>query len=477
MRASALSLAARLEGAAAVDACVAAAEQELGALRRRLGLAPSAPLLLALGLSGGVDSSVAAAALQRCAAPPQLLPVFMKNWEESDERGGECSLAAEREAARAAAAALRAPLTELDFVRQYWGRVFTPFLATAGAGGTPNPDLACNAHIKFGALDEWARQRGCAATVTGHYARLRAVTGEAPGSPAAPAAVQLLRGADPGKDQSYFLASVPGAALARALFPLGGLEKSVVRSAAAALRLPSARRRSSAGICFVGRRASFGAFLGGYLPPTRGAFRPVCGAEAAEEAARGGPALPAPHAGQEMYTHGQGARLGGAAEPWFVAGKAAGGDVWLCRGRDHPALLCRTAVAGGLFWVAGAPPPQLGGGGEACLLFKARYAQAPAAAVARLAAAGAAGAAGEDWAPSALCIPLSAQQAAVEGGEAGAELRLRFEQPARAITPGQAVVLYEGEVCLGGGMIRHPGRSLLEEARGGGSQEGGIRDM
>jgi tRNA-specific 2-thiouridylase len=455
-------LASASDAAQTVDACLAAVEAELALLRARLGLGPGAPLRLALGLSGGVDSSLAAALLLRASAPPTLVPVFMKNWEETDERDGECTFREERTAARAAAAALRVPLAEVDFVRQYWGRVFSPFLATACAGGTPNPDLACNAHIKFGALAHWAASQRCDAVTTGHYARLRPT---APGrgvTGGPPAAVQLLRAADASKDQSYFLASVPGAALARALFPLGGLDKAAVRAAAAALGLPSARRRSSAGICFVGRR-SFGDFIGGYISATAGDFVAIDAHCGAAEASCGGPTLPAAHAGQERYTHGQGARLGGAADAWFVAGKVRGGDVLLCSGKDHPALFCRTAVAGGTFWVAGSPPGALLGGGVATLLYKARYAQPPAEATAQLLPA-VDQCSGGDWRPSVACIPLSAAQAAVEGGDAAAELRLRFAAPARAVTPGQAVVLYDGDVCLGGGMLRHPGPSLFEEA-------------
>ena len=462
-------------GAAAVDASLAAVSAELSLLRLRLGLRDGQPLRLAIGLSGGVDSSLALVLLQRLAAAPsaqaplRLLPVFMKNWEESDESGrtgitGEgCSYLEERAAAHRAASAAGLSLEEVDFVREYWGRVFSPFLAVAGAGGTPNPDLSCNVHIKFGALADWAAARGCDALATGHYARLRPAPGslEQQRSPQQPGAVELLRGADASKDQSYFLASVPGSALRRALFPLGALDKHTVRAAAAALALPSADRRSSAGICFVGRRGDFGSFLSEYIPPVPGSFLPLGRADCPQEELRR--LFPQRHQGQQRYTHGQGARIGGASQPWFVAGKGAKppGAVWVVCGKDHPALFTRSALAGGLFWVAGSPPAALTDEGGASFSFKARYAQAPAGARAWLGGAGDNGAG--EWEASGRCVPLTQAQAAFGGG-GGAEgtLRLRFERPARAVTPGQAVVLYRGEVCVGGGVIRHPGKSLME---------------
>ena len=441
---------------AAAEAAVAA---EVASLRSSLSLPSHEPLRLALGLSGGVDSAVAGALLRRCGV--QLRPLFVRSWDEAEERdlaGRACSYAEDLKAAHACAshAALQgaAPLAELDVVRDYWADVFVPFLATAAAGGTPNPDLRCNRAVKFGAMQAAALGAGAHALATGHYARIRRDThGEVP---------QLLRGVDEHKDQSYFLASVRGESLRRALFPLGALRKRHVRAVASALGLPAASRRSSAGICFVGRRP-FAQFLEGYLPRQPGRFVSV--ADGADLGA---------HAGRDGYTHGQRARLGGCAEPQFVVGKrASDAAVFLAPGKAHPALFARTATVGGLFWVAGAPPPALldaksASGAGVALHAKARYLQPLAAVHATLASDDAADGAA-DFAPSAFCTPLSAAAAAAEAGltspsrdAVAAQLRVRFAAPARALTPGQALVLYDGEVCLGGGVIRHSGPTLHE---------------
>ena len=470
-RDAAPSLRRRLCAAAAADAdaddaslSVAAAEAavaaEVASLRASLRLAAHEPLRLALGLSGGVDSAVAGALLRRCGV--QLRPLFVRSWDEAEERdlaGRACSYAEDLKAAQACArhAALEgaAPLAELDVVRDYWADVFVPFLATAAAGGTPNPDLRCNRSVKFGAMQAAALAAGAHALATGHYARIRRdALGGVP---------QLLRGVDDAKDQSYFLASVRGESLRRALFPLGALRKRHVRAVAAALGLPAASRRSSAGICFVGRRP-FAQFLEGYLPRQPGRFVSV--ADGADLGA---------HAGRDGYTHGQRARLGGCADPMYVVGKrASDAAVFLAPGKAHPALFARTATVGGLFWVAGAPPPALllanaAGGAGVPLHAKARYLQ-PLAAVHATLAPDASDAAAAEFAPSAFCTPLSAAAAAAEAGltsqgrddAAAAQLRVRFQAPARALTPGQALVLYDGEVCLGGGVIRHSGPTLHE---------------
>jgi tRNA (5-methylaminomethyl-2-thiouridylate)-methyltransferase len=438
---------------AAAEAAVAA---EVAALRASLRLSPGEPLRIALGLSGGVDSAVAGALLARCGA--QLRPLFVRSWDEAEERdlaGRSCTYADDIAAAHAVMAhpALSgaAPLAELDAVRDYWADVFQPFLATAAAGGTPNPDLRCNRHVKFGAMQAAALRAGAHAFATGHYARIRRdLDGDD---------VALLRGVDAAKDQSYFLASVPGSALRRALFPLGALRKRHVRAVAAALGLPAASRRSSAGICFVGRRP-FATFLEGYLPRQPGRFLSV----------HGGADL-GPHAGRDGYTHGQRARLGGCSEAHYVVGKrAADAAVFLAPGGTHPALYAHTATVGGLFWVAGAPPPALlaasdRGAAWMDLQAKARYLQPPAAVRVSLGVDDAS-AGDAEFAPSAFCTPLSAAAAAAEAGlpgrDAAATMRVRFAAPARALTPGQAMVLYDGEVCLGGGVIRHPGPTLHE---------------
>ena len=451
-----------------------AAAREVAALRERLRVPVDAPLRLALGLSGGVDSALCGALLQRLPSV-HLLPVFMKNWDEADETQGgtTCNFLAERESARQVAQHLRLPLTEVDFVREYWHTVFRPFLDAAAAGGTPNPDLACNRHIKFGALQRWALTHGNVhALVTGHYARLRSTHAR---DTAADAGVYLVRGVDETKDQSYFLASVPGASLSRACFPLGCMTKRTVRAAAAALNIPTAEKRSSAGICFVGRRP-FGEFLGSYVAPAKGRFIDVDASTSRDGTADA--TLPS-HKDAHAFTHGQRARIGGQSTPWYVAGKCPStpGAVFVARGKHHPALYCNTAVVGALFWVHGdaAPPPPLApvSGQQALpvrLQYKARYGQALASAHVTYIPTTATGDVDSNdgstpaqWLPSSRCIPLAPHVAAPEGGACPGVLRIAFDAPERAVTPGQALVLYDGDVCLGGGVILHPGPSLHEE--------------
>ena len=468
----------------AVAAALEAASAEVAALRQRLRLAPDAPLRLALGLSGGVDSALCGALLARLPGV-HLTPVFMKNWDEAEESdaGSSCNFAAERASAVQVAAYLGLPLQEVDFVREYWHSVFQPFLASAAAGCTPNPDLACNRHIKFGALHQRALSPtgiGAHALVTGHYARLRNVPDSSASAP--PSGVQLMRGADEMKDQSYFLASVPSAALTTSCFPLGSLTKGQVRAAAARLGLPSASKRSSAGICFVGRRP-FGDFLSRYMPPCPGRFLDV----------DTGSVL-GTHPDCQALTHGQRARLGGHAAPWFVVGQspAVKGDVFVARGKEHPALYCTTAVVGALFWVGGdkAVPLQLTAGGlssssasaaatqPATLQYKARYGQSVAQA--RVVYVPDAGEEGPSdvpaaWLPSKRCVPLPPALAAPEGGACPGTLHVTFASPERAVTPGQALVLYDRDICLGGGVVLFPGPSLHELGQAAAADEGARR--
>ena len=266
------------------------------------------------------------------------------------------------------------------------------------------------------------------------------------------------------KDQSYFLASVPSAALTTSSFPLGSLTKGQVRAAAARLGLPSASKRSSAGICFVGRRP-FGDFLSRYVPPCPGRFLDV----------DTGSVL-GTHPDCHALTHGQRARLGGHAAPWFVVGKspAVKGDVFVAPGKEHPALYCTTAVVGALFWVGGdkAVPLQLTAGGlsssstsaaatqPATLQYKARYGQPVAQArVVYVPDAGEEG-------------PLPPALAAPEGGACPGTLHVTFASPERAVTPGQALVLYDRDICLGGGVVLFPGPSLHELGQAAAADEG-----
>lgn len=372
-------------------------------------------------------------------------------------------------------------------------------MADCGRGLTPNPDLACNRHIKFDALLAFARDKlGADAVATGHYARLlwpseaaaaaaatAALRGEAapiahasgPGGLYAAAegehdelGPQLLRGVDRCKDQSYFLASVERSSLARVLFPLGGMQKPAVRALAAEAGLAPADRRSSAGICFIGRR-DFGDFLSQYAPPAPGCYVDVDG---------GADLGPCPNL--LALTHGQRPGLGGLPGKTYVAGKdVVAGVAYVARGRDHAALLCRTALLRTPHWLSGRHAAALAAHGWLACEYKARYGQQPAPCV--LVHAGAPPLAEAVATAAALAngagVPLDAAAMAslAAGFQPSAYCRLRpedagvgagylaalFPAPSAAITPGQAFVLYDGELCLGSAPIAQPGMSLHEE--------------
>ncbi|KAK9826481.1 hypothetical protein WJX81_003658 [Elliptochloris bilobata] len=361
-----------------------------------------------------------------------VVGVFTRNWDEAEEAGvpGGCG-EADLEATRRVAAQLRIPLAEADFTARYWHDVFADYVEQAGRGLTPNPDLPCNRHIKFGALAAWAAERGADALATGHYARLRRHPGGGP--------PQLLRAVDNAKDQSYFLAGVPGAALASVEFPVGGLLKNTVRALAAEAGLASAARRSSAGICFIGRR-KYGEFLEGYAAPLEGRYMDV------DSGADLGPC-----ANLAALTHGQHASIGGCQQRMYVAGKdLVAGRAWAAAGRDHPALFSGEALAGVPQWVAGVPPAALAAGRPLHCQFKARYRQALAECA--VVPAGAA----PPLEPSALCRLLPEDAAAADAAQTDG-LQVAFDVPVRAVTPGQALVLYEGEVRTGN-VIESDGR-------------------
>ena len=457
---------------------------------------------VAVGLSGGVDSAVAAWLLRR--AGYDVTGVLMRNWDEAEETGGACDFERDRRDALAVAARLDIPLREVDFVREYWHAVFEPFVrGFDGGAATPNPDLACNRHIKFGALLAHCRDvLGVDVLATGHYARVvradddsRAVrspfedtttsktSSPAAASSSARACVHLLRGLDPRKDQSYFLASVPGAALRSAAFPLGGVSKTETRAMATGrANLPASvtSRRSSAGICHVGRKRDFGAFIAEYVLQSRSDE-----AEAdfdARDDAGGGlggffvsaedrTSAVAPHGGLARYTVGQRAKIGGASEPWFVVGKDAARDVaYVARGKDHAALFTRAAVAAECFWVAGTPPFEEkggggggGGGGVLRLTAKTRYGAEAAACEVRAVPRG--------EAPGVRATAFGGEGAARgarRDARAGATVEVRFDAPERAVTPGQALVLYDGDRCLGGGWVLYAGETEYERGRGEG---------
>ena len=366
-----------------------------------------------VGLSGGVDSAVAAHLLAR--EGHEVLGVFMKNWEGDDD-DTYCSSNADFVDAAAVADVLGIEIEHVNFAADYRDRVFAEFLREYEAGRTPNPDVLCNAEIKFKAFLDHAMRLGAERIATGHYARVRWNVGDG--------RFELLRGLDPLKDQSYFLHRLTQAQLARTLFPLGGLAKTEVRRIAAEIGLPNARKKDSTGICFIGERP-FREFLNRYLAHTPGPILDDRGRLLGE------------HVGLSFYTRGQrkGIGIGGVKErgaprgagdhaPWFVARKdMAANTLYVVQGHDHPWLQSTTLAAADAAWVAGVAP-RTGRYGA-----KTRYRQSDAA--------------------CRLDLPDHSPQS----GAADARFALHFEQPQWAVTPGQSAVLYDGEVCLGGGVI------------------------
>jgi tRNA-uridine 2-sulfurtransferase len=356
---------------------------------------PSPSARVIVGLSGGVDSAVAALLLQEAGWDVQGL--FMCNWEEDDD--AYCTAAQDFQDARAVAAELGIVLHRMSFAAQYRERVFRHFLREHAAGRTPNPDVLCNREIKFGVALEWARRLGASHFATGHYARL----GRTADGPA------LLKARDAAKDQSYFLHAVPRAELAQTLMPLGELDKSAVRARARRAGLPVFDKPDSTGICFIGERP-FREFLARFLTKEPGPIE-------SPEGERLGT-----HDGLAFYTLGQraGLRIGGRSghseQPWYVAAKErARNTLIVVQGHDHPLLASDTLTTGAWHWLAAARRDAF-----RCTV-KVRYRQS--------------------------------EQAALLQPRSAGTVRIAFEQPQRAVTPGQYAVAYEGERCLGGGVI------------------------
>ncbi|MFO7551743.1 MAG: tRNA 2-thiouridine(34) synthase MnmA [Haliea sp.] len=349
-----------------------------------------------VGMSGGVDSSVAALLLKEQGYRVEGL--FMKNWEEDD--GTEYCTAKEDYAdAQAVADKLDITLHGANFAAEYWDHVFEHFLAEYRAGRTPNPDILCNREIKFRAFLDYAMMLGADCIATGHYARRGECEGKA----------TLLRGLDNNKDQSYFLHAVGHRELAQTLFPIGAIEKPEVRALAQAHGLVTHSKKDSTGICFIGERR-FKDFLQQYLPAQPGEIHSLEGE------------LLGRHQGLMYHTIGQrqGLGIGGLANhddaPWYVVGKDLERNVLLvAQGNNHPALFSSTLQAGQLCWIAGASPAL-----PLRCTAKVRYRQAD-------------------------------QECTVTAAEDGC--RVAFDVPQRAVTPGQSVVFYSGERCLGGGII------------------------
>jgi len=349
-----------------------------------------------IGMSGGVDSSVAALLLQRSGA--SIAGLFMDNW--ADDGSGDCRAEDDRRDAVAVCGRLGIPIHFRDFSREYWDGVFSHFLAEYAAGRTPNPDVLCNREIKFRHFLDAARELGADAIATGHYARVARRGG----------CWELLRAADRDKDQSYFLHQLGQAQLAATLFPLGEMTKPEVRRIATESGLPTARKKDSTGICFIGER-DFREFLGRYLPARTGEIRDPQGRALGE------------HPGVFYFTIGQreGLQLGGIrgreAAPWYVVGKDVARNIlYVDQGSDSAWLQSTTLHSEPAHWIAGSAP-------SARFECKAqtRYRQPPEA-------------------------------CEVHVGDDGS-LSVRFARGQRAVTPGQSIVLYEDDVCLGGAVI------------------------
>jgi tRNA-specific 2-thiouridylase len=352
---------------------------------------------IVVGMSGGVDSAVAALLFKR--AGHDVVGLFMKNWEDDDD-DEYCSTREDLVDAVSAADKIGIDIEAVNFAAEYRERVFASFLAEYKAGRTPNPDVLCNAEIKFKAFLDHAMKLGAERIATGHYARIE----EREGS------FVLLKGSDPAKDQSYFLHRLTQGQLARTLFPVGHLLKSDVRRIAREAGLANHAKRDSTGICFIGERP-FREFLSRYIPRDPGPMVTDDGTRIGE------------HQGLMFYTIGQrqglgiGGRRDAGNDPWYVAGKdLASNTLIVVQGHDHPLLLRARLNAADPSWVSGAAPAS----GEA-LGAKTRYRQADSAC-----AVGASGTAG---------------------------FELEFATPQWAVTPGQSAVLYRGETCLGGGII------------------------
>ncbi|NMM07624.1 tRNA 2-thiouridine(34) synthase MnmA [Polaromonas sp.] len=375
-----------------------------------------------VGLSGGVDSAVTAHLLKQ--QGHEVIGIFMKNWEDDDRPAGSgdddvgyCTSNIDFVDAAAVADVIGIEIEHVNFAADYKDRVFAEFLREYQAGRTPNPDILCNAEIKFKAFLDHAMRLGAEKIATGHYARVR--QSEASGL------YELLKGLDPAKDQSYFLHRLNQAQLSKTLFPVGELRKTEVRRIADEIGLPNARKKDSTGICFIGERP-FREFLNRYIAKAPGPIRNDQGRLLGE------------HVGLSFYTLGQRQGLGiggvkargadlkaaqargqrgvGEHEPWFVARKdLETNTLWVVQGHAHPWLQSTLLSAQNCSWVAGTAPL------PGALAAKTRYRQLDAA-----------------------CELRSASGDACE---------LAFSQAQWAVTPGQSAVLYQGEVCLGGGVI------------------------
>jgi tRNA-specific 2-thiouridylase len=352
---------------------------------------------IVVGMSGGVDSSVTALLLKEQGY--EVIGLFMKNWEDDDD-SEYCSSRQDLIDAVAVADTIGIPIEAVNFAKEYKDRVFSYFLREYEAGRTPNPDILCNSEIKFKAFLDHAMRLGAEKIATGHYAKVREQDG----------LFQLLKADDDSKDQSYFLHRLNQQQLSKSMFPLGGIPKSKVREIARQHNLSNAAKKDSTGICFIGERP-FREFLNRYLPTKPGEMVTPEGKVMGQ------------HMGLSFYTYGQRQGLGigggkeGSGEPWFVAGKdMAHNRLIVVQGHDHPALLKPELEALDMHWISGHAPDA-----TRAYAAKTRYRQQDAA----------------------CHIALSGDDSA----------RFTFSEAQWAVTPGQSVVAYDGDICLGGGII------------------------
>ncbi|KAJ1439820.1 tRNA-specific 2-thiouridylase [Ochromonadaceae sp. CCMP2298] len=435
---------------------------------------------VAVAMSGGIDSAVTAVLLQE--AGYDCVGVFMKNWDDADESasGSKCDSSEDLKDMQEVCQRLGIPAYNVDFMKEYWNDVFVPFIDAYKTGiSTPNPDVFCNRFVKFQHFRRYvADHLGISTIATGHYCRLdrergsseeapgcaagarNSIDGAAQGEQSTRGEVRLLRGVDPLKDQSYFLCLTQGNSLRDVLFPVGHLQKSAVK-ALAAERLRGLRvlqKKESMGICFIGKRPMHG-FLAEYLDMTPGRYIDLDDGQVLGQ-----------HRGRESLTLGQKARISGCSTKYFIAAKslpensqrvfpaiavadAQDGDVFVVRDAEHPALF-RASISlplSSVNWIAGSPPEQLlstvgavGASGAAVFRCecKCRYAQKPVGCSLHM-----------------VATPLSSSE--TERSPRGLSSTLNhtlvvtvtFDEPQRAVTPGQILALYDGDVCLGGAVI------------------------
>ncbi|WHH61675.1 tRNA 2-thiouridine(34) synthase MnmA [Petroclostridium sp. X23] len=348
-----------------------------------------------IGMSGGVDSSVAALLLKEQGY--DVTGIFMKNWDEKDEFG-ECTAAEDSEDARKVCDMIGIPYYTVNFQKEYWDRVFTYFLDEYKKGRTPNPDVLCNKEIKFKAFLEYALKIGADYLATGHYAQVDSINGE----------YRLLRAQDQSKDQTYFLCTLGQNQLSKAMFPIGHLNKTEVKNIAQQAGFRTAAKKESTGICFIGER-NFKQFLSAYLPAQPGEIQTIEGKVVGK------------HDGLMYYTLGQRRGLGiggaGTGEPWFVAGKDLKKNIlFVVQGETHPALYSKGLIASQLHWVSEKAP----GSSFQCTA-KFRYRQPD----------------------QKVTVNIKNENAC----------EVIFDKLQKAVTPGQFAVFYNDEVCLGCGTI------------------------